>query len=61
MKITIEDEGFKVTTEFPDSNIHEVVEKLGGLLVAYGFHPESVNAGFEEREKWVSGKVGEDE
>jgi hypothetical protein len=51
MKITIEYQGEENETKASieisdDSDIHEVVESLSGLLVAYGFHPNSVRDGF---------------
>ena len=50
MKITMEHQGedsrLKASVEISDeSDIHEVMDSLCGLLVAYGYHPESVSSG----------------
>ena len=55
MKITIKSGDkaavLKVSVEISDeSNIHEVLNKIRDLLVGYGFHPISVDAGFKECE-----------
>ena len=30
----------------PHLNIHELLEEISNLLIAYGYHPETVRAGF---------------
>ncbi len=66
MKISIEaqhpDDLLKVTIEISDdSTIDEVMDNWGGLLVAYGFHPNSVRDGFmakgEEYEEEIQDKT----
>ena len=62
MKITIKSDNknrvFKVSVEIPDdSDIHEVLNKIRDLLVGYGFHPISVDAGFKECEPFNINKL----
>ena len=54
MKISITSYGatYSVETENDDINIQEVVEKLKGLLVSAGFHPNNVDEHFNTEYQW---------
>lgn len=46
MKITIETDGRKISAEIADDvDIYDVIDIICGILVAYGFHPSSVERG----------------
>ena len=45
MKITIRDKDRRAEVECSLENIHLVIGELCNLLIAWGFHPESVKKG----------------
>ncbi len=55
MKITIQDEGRKVKIETQETEVKRVLDEICNLLIAYGFHPESVKDGiFSKAEDYES-------
>lgn len=61
MTITIKGEGHRAEIEIPDgSDIHQAIDTMCYLLMAWSFHPESVKNGIllkaEEYENDESGK-----
>ena len=38
-----------VTVEFPGDKIEDIIERFKGLLIAYGFQPDTVNECFTEQ------------
>jgi len=60
MKITIQDKERRAEIECSLEDIHSVVDELCNLLIAWGFHPESVKEGilgkgeeYEERKRYI--------
>lgn len=50
MKLSIQDKQKRVEIEIPsDSDIHDVMDEVCNLLVAWGFHPDSVKEGINTR------------
>lgn len=48
MKLSIETEDIKASVEISrDSDIHDVVEAISGILVLLTFHPDTITEGFE--------------
>ena len=38
-----------ITVEFPGDRVVDIVERFKGLLIAYGFNPDTVNEYFPEQ------------
>jgi hypothetical protein len=63
MKITIESNHGTFSAEYKDVTIIEMAMQLKGMMVACGFHPESVDSVFDPCviDPWFSEKDDEDE
>ena len=49
MKITIQDQDRRVEVECKTEDINGTIDEVCNLLVAWGFHPESVKTGILEK------------
>ena len=49
MRITIQDKDRKAEVECEAVTIHEVIDEVCNLLLAWGFHPDSVKNGIIEK------------
>jgi len=49
MKITIQEGKRRVEVDCDNETIHDVIDELHNLLIAWGFHPESVKKGILEK------------
>jgi len=57
MKLIIQDKDRKVEVECSVVDIHQVIDELCSLLIAWGFHPESVKNGiFGKAEEYEEDK-----
>ena len=61
MKITMETQGevtqIKTSLEISDdSDINDAIDSICGLLVAYGYHPQSVSAGIISKAEEYQGE-----
>ena len=61
ISITLHGATYSVETENDDINIQEVVEKLKGLLVSAGFHPNNVDEHFNTECQWFEEQKISDE
>jgi len=52
ISITLYGATYSIETESDDCNIGEVVEKIKGLLVSAGFHPNNVDERFNTECQW---------
>ena len=56
MIISIQDKTKKASIEISDeTDIHGMLTELTGLLIAYGFHPDSVKTGFINKAEELEG------
>jgi len=61
ISITLHGATYSVETENDENNIQEVVEKLKGLLVSAGFHPNNVDEHFNTECQWFEEQKISDE